>query len=161
MAVSDHFLFSLTRLRHELRQVEANDEYAIFGSASLLIRGIISRDPGDIDVLVSPRVWGQLLPRPGWIWETPNTGDPPILSWPSTNIPLHLFFDWRDPWLEINVTESIEAGESVYSWLDGEYWRCVPKDEVRRHKVDVIRYPDNAKRKMHEEDIAAIDRHIH
>jgi hypothetical protein len=135
---------------------QSMDEYVLFGSASLIVRGVIDRDPGDIDLFTTKRVWGQLMDRPRWTVTTPNAGDPPMLVGQLTaNITASAFFAWRDDWLDIDVEACLRDAEEVM--YDGTIWRCVPLLEARRHKAEAIRYPHNSKRALHEADIAAID----
>jgi hypothetical protein len=154
--ISDAFYMALTILEHELRWSEARtDEACIFGSASLVMRGVIDREPGDIDVFVSRRVWGILLAH-GWGWETPDAGNPPMLIRTVAGKKICLWFDWSDPWLSIDVTALLREHDHVE--FDGSIWPLVPLSEAKRHKQEAIRYPHNSKRKLHEEDIAAIDK---
>lgn len=143
---------SLAILAHEIESVRGQAEYAIFGSTALRLRGIIDREPDDIDVVVSKRVWGELLPRLGWHVDTPRAGDPPILSRPCGN-ELHLFYDWRDDAVVIDVNYVIETAEKV----DG--FRLATVEEVLRHKRAAYAclefFPKVAK---HAPDIAACER---
>jgi len=116
-------------LRRELNAVEATDEeYVIFGSTALRIRGIIDREPGDIDAYVSKRVWGALLPRRGWRVVVPAAGDPPILEYKSSEPRINLFFDWhkRDKWM---VPADVFASAENY-----EGWQLASVEEVVKHK---------------------------
>lgn len=144
--------YSLALLAHEIEAVGGEQEYAIFGSTAIALRGIISREPDDIDVFVTKRVWGALLDRPGWQVETPNAGDPPILTRPCSN-DLNLFFGWRDDAVEIDPVYLMETAQRV----DG--LRVATVEEVVRHKraAYALRdlYPRVAK---HGPDIAACER---
>jgi hypothetical protein len=104
---------SLSVLEHEIATTKGWLEHAVFGSTALVLRNIISRTPDDIDVMVTRRVWGELLAREwvGWRVETPNAGDPPILTLDTTH-PLHLFFDWRDDAVDINPVTLLLTAES-------------------------------------------------
>lgn len=139
-------------------------DYAIFGSTALILRGIIDREPGDIDVFVSRRAWGLLLADPEWVVETPNAGDPPILSHKGRrgcdDIHLNLFFAWRDDMVEINPLELIwgDAGEMVVSERYGG-WRCATVAEVLRHKEAALSYGSAAVQK-HRPDIRACRIHL-
>lgn len=118
---------SMDALAHELAAVKGWQEHAVFGSTALSVRRIIEREPDDIDVMVSRRVWGELLPREGWHVETPNAGDPPILTLDTPN-PLHLFFDWRDDAVQIDPLFLILTAERL---IDLRY---ATVEEVLRHK---------------------------
>jgi hypothetical protein len=143
-------LFTLTR---ELRQGKAFDhEYAIFGSTALILRDIIHREPGDIDVFVTRRLWGTLLARPGWVVETPAAGDPPILSYKATPLDLNLFFDWRDEMVSIDVDELLSEAESVD--YTGMIFRCATVEEVLRQKHAALKANTEAVKK-HIPDIVA------
>lgn len=157
MALSDRMCMALTILEHELKMVEHRTEYAIFGSSSLAMRGIIHREPDDIDVMVSKRIWGGLLNRPRWTWETPNAGDPPMLITIASAVKICLWFDWNDPWLRIDVEREIRTAEVVDVDGIGLFW-LTRLENVKRHKLDAIRYPDNSKRVTHLADVDAIDR---
>lgn len=152
-----HFEAAVVRLDHELRAVDALNEHAIFGSTAIRMRGIISRDPGDIDVLVSKRAWGLLLARPGWHAETPNAGDPPILAF-DTVVPLHLFYEWKDDFVQINAPFSIAHYAETVEW-GGFSLRCVMPEEILRHKRAALSYGD-LKVQKHRPDIAAIEAHL-
>lgn len=120
----------LELLRRELDAVGAtDDEYVIFGSTVLYLHGIIEREPGDVDVFVSKRVWGLLLPRKGWRVLVPAAGDPPILNRRSEP-ELNLFFDWhkRDKWM--NPSDVFASATEI----DGYMLASV--DEVMKHKVE-------------------------
>lgn len=138
-------------------------DYCIFGSTTLILRGIIDREPGDIDVFVSRRAWGALLADPDWVVETPNAGDPPILSHKGAHedsIHLNLFFAWGDDMVEINPLELIwgDAGEQVVSERYGS-WRCATVAEVLRHKEAALSYGSAAVQK-HRPDIRACRIHL-
>lgn len=157
------FWLALTLLRHELIKVSANvREYVMFGSASLVVRGVIDRAPGDIDMFVSKRVWGRLLDRRIWGWSTPDAGSPPILTTKVLDREINLFFDWYDPWLSIDVrqllAEGWDPGSSNLVRYQGDAWPCVSLQEAKRHKQEAIRYPLNSKKALHQSDIAAIEK---
>lgn len=118
---------SLALLTHEVDRVDGDGDYAVFGSTALKLRGIIDREPDDVDVIVTRRVWGALLARKGWEVETPNAGDPPILTRKCGN-DLHLFFAWRDDYVAIDPDYMMLTSERV----DG-IWVC-SVEEVLRHK---------------------------
>lgn len=151
----NNFDGSLWRLARELDAVDTGKgEWAVFGSASLVVRGVIDRMPGDIDVFVSKRVWGKLLPRERWIWETPNRFDPPILTYDSP-IPLHLFFEWRDDNVDIDVPSLLMRAEATR-------WPTITRDvmiaplyDVERHKQAALNYGTLAVQK-HKPDLEAI-----
>jgi hypothetical protein len=163
MALSPNFGTALVYLQMDLDRTDEHgrewrDEVAMFGSASLVLRGIIDRQPGDIDLLVTRRVWGRLLDRPGWEALTPRADDPPYLCrLLEGGIPASVFYAWRDPWLQINVEDEINEREQVLTEL-GKPWPCVPIYNVRRHKMQAISYPLNWKRDTHRADIMAIER---
>lgn len=156
------FELSLMYLARHLRRSSALklNEYCIFGSAALVIRGIIDREPGDIDVFVSKRVWGDLLPQAPWKVETPNAGDPPILAFNNLPIRLHLFYDWRDDQVEIDVESLLygDKGELVTSEQYGS-WRVATVEEVLRHKEAALAYGSAAVQK-HRPDIEACRIHL-
>lgn len=132
-------------------------EYAIFGSTALHLRGIIEREPADVDVFVTRAVWGHLLAHPAWKVETPNAGDPPILSL-KTPINLNLFFDWRDFQVEINVPRLLREAEVVEYEGHGRFL-CARVEEILRHKEAALSYGSLAVQK-HRPDIAAIREHL-
>lgn len=149
---------AILRLQASLRGTSAwkSGEYAIFGSTALILREIIDREPGDIDVFVSRRIWGELLASPSWVVETPNAGDPPILSLKG-DIDLNLFFAWRDPQVQIEAEEVIRDAELVQSpWGS---WRCATVEEVLRHKEQALAYGSAAVQK-HRPGIAACRIHL-
>lgn len=151
---------ALTHLKRELRNVSAHKlgDYSIFGSTALILRGIIDRVPGDIDVFVSHRVWGALLPDRRWWVETPNAGDPPILSFKS-DINLNLFFAWRDDMVEIDATKLIEQDSELVTSERYGSWRCATVEEVLRHKEAALSYGSPAVQK-HRSDIQACRIHL-
>ena len=150
-------------LHHELKCVNAcwmpgatRQSLALLGSANLYVRGIIDRVPGDVDVMVSKRVWGDLLARPRWHWETPDAGNPPMLVAPlAFGIKASLFMDWKDDYVAIDIPQCLAQAEPV-EW-EGNIWPCVSPMEVRRHKLAAITYPLNSKREIHLKDIRAIE----
>lgn len=146
---------ALMNLRRELRNTSAHKlgDYAIFGSTALILRGIINRAPGDIDVFVSRRVWGALLPDRRWWVETPNAGDPPILSLKS-EINLNLFFAWRDDMVDIDATKLIEKDSELVTSERYGSWRCATVEEVLRHKEAALSCGSPAVQK-HRPDIEA------
>jgi hypothetical protein len=133
---------------------EAWSEHVLFGSTPLIMRGILDREPGDVDVFVTKRVWGRLLSRPGWDWLTPQENHPPILV---AHLPLetHLFFEWRDPACEMDAEELIRTAEHLGNW------RCVSVEEALRVKEDayawLARDPKVAK---HGPDIEIIKQYL-
>jgi hypothetical protein len=157
MPLSDDLRDSLRRLYRELGVGACwPQEYVIFGSASLAIRGILEREPGDIDMFVSKRLWGRLLPRDGWFTETPKAGDPPILTL-NTPIPVHAFYDWSDPWVGMDVERLLKTGERFKAKELNSAWQLVPIEEARRAKAHAIANVDNAKAEIHKQDIRLID----
>lgn len=132
---------TLFRMGDEFIAVGEVHEHAIFGSTSLVLNGALNREPGDIDVFVSRRVWGALLARheEGWFVETPNAGDPPILSNENWEIPVHLFYDWRDEKLDIDVDRMLfDARPSE----EDAAWRVIPVKEALRHKEEAFRWAE-------------------
>ena len=165
---SSSFENAIVRLEAELERTARGvvywqaDEHAIFGSTALVMRGIIDRKPDDVDVFVSKRVWGSLLARPGWRVETPNAGDPPILCFPihaygEGSCDLHLFFDWSDPMVKIDVPVLLREAERVD--FEGFRFRCASVPEVRRHKVAALSF-GSEKVQKHRPDIEAIDKYL-
>jgi hypothetical protein len=142
---------SLQLLIEEVESVDGAGEYAIFGSTVLRMRGIIDREPDDIDVIVTRRVWGALLARDEWFVETPSAGDPPILTRECGN-DLHLFFAWRDDYVAIDPEFVLATADLV----DGVVYCSV--EEVLRHKRAAYTalefFPKVAK---HAPDIAACE----
>lgn len=129
-----HIGKTMFNLYNELNNVRGfyDNEYVIFGSTSLIMRGILDREPGDIDMFVSKRVWGKLLPRDGWNSETPKAGDPPILVNKTTPIMIHAFYDWSDPEVDMDVPHLLANPESIE--YEGFLWNCIPVREALRHK---------------------------
>jgi len=127
MEMGFNLRYSIATLLFELATVAGLGEYVIFGSTALRARNIITRTPDDIDVIVTRRVWGALLGRGEWRVETPNAGDPPILTL-DTPHPLHLFFDWRDDAVYIDPMYLLVTAEHA---LD---LRVATVEEVLRHK---------------------------
>lgn len=148
---------TLVNLLREFRAVQAiPGEWAIFGSASLLIRGVLDREPSDIDVFVSRRVWGALLARPDWHVETPKAGDPPILVNDTTTTAIHLFYDWSDRYVDIDVPDLVSRSSSRYS-IDAEHWfMVIPVEDALLHKKMALRY-GSEKVQKHIPDIAVIE----
>lgn len=149
---------AILRLQASLRGTAAwkTGEYSIFGSTALILREIIDREPGDIDVFVSRRIWGELLASPSWVVETPNAGDPPILSLKG-DIDLNLFFAWRDPMVEIDAEDLIARSELVETpWGS---WKLAPVADVLYHKEQALSYGSAAVQK-HRPDIAACRIHL-
>ena len=145
-----HLDQALGLLGRELFDVNAGDEYAIFGSTTLVLRGVVDRGVGDVDVMVTRRVWGALLARPGWDVLTPNAGDPPILVREAAT-PLHLFYDWNDVALWMNPAVVIAEADVV------EGFRCASLQEVLRHKREVIAWLDTPPQNKHRPDAIAIE----
>jgi hypothetical protein len=143
---------ALRDLSWNIGLVDGHEEYVIFGSTSLKLRDIIEREPDDIDVIVTRRVWGALLALPLWEVHTPNAGDPPILHYPG-GIPLNLFFAWRDDMVDINEPELIRTSE------EAQGFRVATVQEVLRHKMAALSYGSPAVQK-HRPDIEAILRYL-
>jgi hypothetical protein len=135
--ISDRLLNTLDVLADELRRAQwrARNDYAIFGSAAMAVRGLLPRDPGDIDLMVARRTWAALMAR-GWLVETPAAGDPPLLTL-RTPIPVHAFFAWNDRHVHMSPAQvRAEAEEVVIT--DGRRWRCAPLETLLRHKVEAL-----------------------
>lgn len=126
------------------------DEWTIFGSTSLVLRGILDREPGDIDMFVSRRVWGQWLAMDDWYVETPKAGDPPILTNGVTPIPVHAFFAWENEHCGMDVSELLRTSETVNGF------RCIPVCDALNHKKFAL--AGNPELTKHAPDIAMIER---
>ena len=129
-------------------------DYAIFGSASLVMRGILDRMPGDIDVHFSRKLWGAMLNRPRWFVETPTAGDPPILSNITSSIPIHAFFDWSDRHVAMDVPDLIERAEQIEAF--GRHYQVIPVKDALAHKKGALAY-GTAYVQKHVPDIAVIE----
>jgi hypothetical protein len=141
-------LESLLGFWYEIVAVDGQKEYVLFGSLPLILRGILWRDPHDIDVFVTKRVWGALLAREDtWHVETPDAGNPPILVSDKWNIPVHLFYEWAGADDDIEAAESIQQPDIV----DG--WRCVSVSTALRMKEAAFKRGHS----KHWADILAID----
>lgn len=145
------------RLATEMKLVDiTSDAYAIFGSASFVMRGILSREPKDIDVLVEKWVWARLFTRRHWSVLTPTVGDPPILMLPTT-IPVHVFYDWRDNHVNIDVAKCISLAAPVF--FVSRLFQCVRVSDGMDHKRQTIAgYPDHPKVPQHKDDLDQIER---
>lgn len=148
---------ALDFLLMELKDVgAAANEWTLFGSASLLLNGVdLGREPGDIDVFVSRRVWGELLSHDiDWYVETPKAGDPPILVSTSADITIHLFYDWSDRYVHMDVpgllAKSYWAGDSF------PMFKVIPVEDALDHKRKAMTYGSKAVEK-HIPDIAIIE----
>lgn len=136
---------TLKELAFELRSVGARqDEYVLFGSTPLIMRGIIDRAPGDVDIFVTRRVWGALLPRLGWEVEVPAAGDPPILVF-SGDPSVNAFYDWTKTKPHVNVERCFVSATEVDGWM------CASTEEILIHKEFAI-----GKTQKHIEDVEAI-----
>lgn len=120
------------RTQIELAFPFADREYVIFGSTSLAIRGIIDREPGDIDIFMTQKLWGSLLANDDWHIETPKANDPPILVNDTTPIMIHSFFDWSNEFCKMNVQELLDNKEWV--WYDHWVYPVVTVTEALRVK---------------------------
>lgn len=155
-------------LEYEMRAVDAaSHEWALFGSSSLFVRGIITREPNDIDVMVSRRVWGEALAhRARWDWRTPNAGDPPILDTSLMGKRIDLFFFWRDDHVHIDIQEELKTAEDV-QW-EGIRLRCTRVENVIAHKEGALTWPREQweandllwKMENHRSDIEACRRYL-
>lgn len=145
---------SLGRLQREIRPFHGEREYVIFGSTSLVLRGILDREPGDVDVHLSRRLWGALLANEEWFVETPKAGDPPILSNEQSPIPIHGFYAWSDPAVRMNVPDLIARAEVVKVY--GMPWRVVPVQDALEHKIHALTKGSGAVQK-HIPDIEIIE----
>jgi hypothetical protein len=129
---------------------------------------VLSRVPGDVDVFVTRRVWGRLLERPGWEVLTPKAGDPPILSFADytinpdflvgeSSIPLSLFYDWSDRFVEMDAQDLIRKASSV-KWEVFDF-RCIPVEDALAHKQFALQYSSQYVQK-HIPDIAIIEEYL-
>lgn len=156
------FVDSLGTLGYELSQVDGHGrfDHVIFGSSALAIREIIDRTPDDVDVMVSRRVWGALLPRVGWHVDTPNAGDPPILTYSGTENHLHLFFDWRDDAVDIDPYHLMATSDYVGGAF-GFGFNFASVAEVLRHKEAAFAWREQyPKVWKHGPDIIACRAHL-
>jgi hypothetical protein len=126
--------------RHHVR----SNEYVIFGSAVMYLHDL--RDVGsvhDLDVFVSPRVWGALLgdkAATGMTVETPRADDPPFLEY-KIDTPIHFFYAWTErdrSWMDAGEcfarAETVTKPLDAVGWTHSE-WRCIPLDLLRKHKA--------------------------
>lgn len=134
--MSGKFERTIKHLAHELACVEYGGAHTIFGSAAMALRGILPRDPGDIDVMVSRETWAELMVR-GWKVETPAAGDPPLLTL-ATPIPVHAFYDWNDEHVHMNPATLIEEGIPVVAF--GSVFRLAKLETLLRHKEEALKY---------------------
>jgi hypothetical protein len=144
---------ALAVLEEELEAVDGCGEYAIFGSASLVLRGLLHREAADVDVMVTRRVWGALLARESWHVLTPEAGNPPILARNgSSRQVLHLFYDWDDiaVWME---PERVLGGAELVRG-----YRCAALEEVLRHKREAVAWLETLPQNKHRVDLEAIER---
>lgn len=134
------FQKALKILREELDAVADPSEtnHVIFASTALKLRGIIERDPGDIDVMVTKEVWGKLLPRPGWKFKTPKSGHPPILRYKGETS-IDTWFAWENKYSKIDIDELFARAE----WIDTEYgkFRVASVQDVIDYKKARIGVP--------------------
>lgn len=110
----------------------AERDYLIFGSAQLVMRDILDREPGDIDTFMTRKLWGRLLANEDWHVETPKAGDPPILVNDNTPITIHAFFDWANPYAHMDVAKELEMKE--YIWWNHWVYPVMPVTEALRIK---------------------------
>lgn len=151
---------SLSILRMEMDEVDwtYNSQYAIFGSASLVIQGVLQREPGDIDVMMTRRLWGTILAeRPDWQVETPKAGDPPMLVYNSSPIHISAFFDWSSLYVDMDMPHLISTAETV-KYLDRNY-KVIPVQAAWAHKRDALKFSTKEVQK-HVPDIQAIEEWI-
>lgn len=148
---------TLDFLLMELGDVDAAPhEWTLFGSTSLLVNGVLDREPGDIDVFVNRRVWGELLSHElDWHVETPNAGDPPILVSNDIPITIHLFYDWSDKYVEMDVPDLIRR--SYFAKKGLKWYRVIPVEDALEHKKQAMKYGSKAVQK-HIPDIAIIEK---
>lgn len=138
MIVGERLEATLHRLDIELRRAEYGKVHTIFGSAAMAMRGLLPRDPGDIDLMVSRVTWANLMAR-GWEVETPNAGDPPILRLRAP-IHVHAFYDWKDEHVHMNPAQVLAEGEQVVIPVQGRatLWRLAPLETLLRHKEEAL-----------------------
>jgi hypothetical protein len=147
---------TLNVLKRDIYKSQATQrEWTLFGSASLVVNGVLDREPGDIDVFVSRRLWGALLPLRDYHVETPNAGDPPILVNDVTPITIHLFFDWSDKYVDMDVKDLLRRSTFVETDKVG-FLRVIPVKDALAHKKHAMSYGSKAVEK-HIPDIAIIE----
>jgi len=136
---------ALHRLSVELRHVEYGSVHTIFGSAAMAIRGILPRDPGDIDIMLPRVTWAGLMAR-GWRVETPAAGDPPLLTLDAP-IPVHAFYDWNDEHVHMNVEQVLAEGEKRVVSIHGRpiAWRLAPLETLLHHKQEAMAWEGSDK----------------
>lgn len=150
----------------------ADNEYVIFGSAVLYLHGI--RDVNsvhDLDVFVSPRVWGALMgdkAATGMTVETPRAGDPPFLEY-KIDTPIHFFYAWTPRDAEwITAEECFSTAEIIYRPLldfgglrSKSEWRCTSLETIRKHKTKAYSMNvGSARHEKHARDLELIDQHL-
>lgn len=163
---------TLSYLRHMLLLADAApNEYVLFGSTVLWMHGL-REEVADVDVFVSPRVYGLWKDGPKSFMEAfeerPRADDPPFLNLP-TIPPLHAFYEWtardagwitaqecfaRAEWLSIK-----RRSVGVTGW--DLTWPCIPLDLVRQHKR--LAYQHNLGSEIHEKhrrDLVLLDAHL-
>lgn len=112
----------------------ADKEYVIFGSASLILRGILDRPAGDLDVFMTRKLWGALLANEDWHVETPKATHPPILVNDTTPVMIHAFYDWSNELCIMEPQKLIKDRE--YAWYNHWVYPVVSVDEALRVKID-------------------------
>jgi hypothetical protein len=149
--MNENLEIALRRLRADLDMAypDWEVEAALFGSVTLVLRDVIDREVGDIDMFVSKRVWGLMLPRARWRVLTPKPNHPPILAKTFNGYQTHLFFDWSNEHAFIDPAKLMADSEFVQGWP------CATIEEVLRHKKEVQKTF-----KKHEQDITEIERHM-
>lgn len=143
---------TLGYLWNELDEIGGLKEYVIFGSTGLIMRGILDRVPGDIDMFVTKKVWGALLARKDWHVETPKAGDPPILVNNQTPIMIHAFFDWSDEAADMDVPLLLDTKQWI--WYRNWAYSVVTVEEALRVKELAI--ANGAKADKHIPDVEII-----
>lgn len=131
---TDILLETLTTLDCQigLAYPRAHLDYVIFGSTSLVIRGVLDRIPGDIDVFMTPRLWSGLSADKDWHVEIPNPNHPPILVNDKTPIMIHAFYDWSNEFADMNVAELLRTKQPI--WYKNWVYPVVSVEEALRVK---------------------------
>lgn len=158
---------SLSYLRRFLfLNAGVTDDYVVFGSTALFLRGIRTEESvGDLDVFVSRRAWGVLLGMGGeFTVETPRADDPPYLCY-HLDTPIHVFYEWTARDVEwITARECFEqAEEAVFDGgpMPGELWQVIPVQLVRQHKLQGhLRNVGSPAHEKHLHDLKLIDEYL-
>ena len=79
-------------------------EYAIFGSGPMGVRGI--REMGDVDIIVTQKLWDNFIKRPDW--EQRQVDNLDGMKNEKLNIEI-----WKDWWIGWNVEQMIKEAEII------------------------------------------------